>query len=727
MAAPKKLNKEVNEAMDKAMAGALHANGIGPSPQGDKSTAAAEDIQKKGFSYNGDSNNSFGLGGRDSVFNFSGGGSSYLSLRNAMVGFNPLGFGLTSYNMNGAGGSLASSHQQRTHVAHVKMGFAVEAYKGFGVVKNVIDLMCNFASEGLSIHHPRPNIQKFYRQWAEKVGLQSRSKDALRQYYKTSNVFIYTNYGKIDDTVYRKVKRRGKANSLDPLLEERMDDAESESTKPEGERLIPWRYTLLNPFQMHMEGPSYFGQKRWLFKLDPETVNSINSEKSIDYLGDTEQNLPPEFIAAKDGLVRLDNKKLWTLHYMKDDHEDWADPMIWPVIGDVIYKNKLRAMDMSVCDSAISAVTIFKLGNLKEGFIPPEEHFRKFAEMLRAPTSAMNMVWYDAIDVVSSYPPVEKILGTAKYESVDNDILKGLGIPEVLMGGGKGGNFSSSFLGVRTLLERLEEGREEILKWINSQLRLIAKTMGHRDVPTVRFGQMSLRDETAEKQLILQLFDRNIISIEAVLDVFGQDFDIEKERLKNEKNVAETDNVMVKHSPYPDPIMNDKEDMKEMSEHEAKQKAKTTKNAQNINGRPGGSKGVPQKKKRSTKPKGMASIVDYERMKVAGRTIYEFIEGELTSRMLRLKNIAYKKSLASADRELLDKLIFATFSNAQTSFEMTAEAVNTIIKQSGGAANEFVKQSYAALIGADDKLSQDEKRINRIAAWAACQLEDSSD
>ena len=683
---------------------------------GIEGTIASDDIQKRGHTYPGDGNSSFGIGNGQPIDFI----NRYNSFHNMnMLGgpsFVPFNLGLPGYPSIGGGGSSVAL-DNRNHIAHVKMALATEAYKGFGVIKNVIDLMCNFASEGLTIQHPRPGIEKFYKRWAECVDLEGRAKDILRQYYKYGNVFIYTSMGQIDKYAYNKMMT-AKADTNDAIEPKRFKDAENESKKPIKERMIPWRYTLLNPFQMNVKGGEYFGENKWVFTLDEKTYDKyressgVNNAEQVEFLDDTKINLPQEFKELTKGRdVELDQTKLWTMHYMKDDHEDWADPMIWPVIGDVMYKNKLRAMDMSVCDSAISAVTIFKIGNLSEGFIAPPEHMSKFAQMLRTPTYAMNMVWNDAISVESSYPPVDKILGVAKYESVDKDIMKGLGIPEILLGGDGGGSYSSAFLGVRTLLERLEEGRREVIKWINKQLRLVATIMGHRDIPSIRFGQMSLRDETAEKQLIMGLLDRDVISVEAVHDIFGQDFEVEVERMKREKKIAEDTGILAKHGPFKDPMtdLDEEEKIKLIKKPVPNQQEP---NELKINGRPPGTKNIKQKKKRETKPVGMASISEYEKIKDIASEKYSSIEKLLTDKVTKLRNVKYWKALSQDDKDGLDGLILKTFMAATLNTSVTEEWINSII-----ATDTIVELEK-------EQMSLEDKRKKRIVKWAASQIGD---
>lgn len=670
------IDKSLGTTPDQVFNGVIKANELL------KSNANTSFIQKRGFTYTGDSSNLWGT--RDTNFSYNGG----WSFQNREISFSlqPFGLGVNSllgpagitpsiFSMTGPG----ANYSKHTKVAHLKMALAVEAYKGFGVVKNVIDLMCNFASEDMKIIHPRPAIQKFYRRWAQAVDLQGRVKDIFREYYKYSNVFVYKTYGEIDDITYRKMKTSTRAakdadvvDTNDPVFDLRINREETEKSKPLGKRKIPWRYTLLNPLQMDLKGSKYFGESRWVFVLDPDTKKKIEDSSGFtpEMADDTKINLPPDFKRTKDGIiVELNPTQLYVLHYMKDDHEDWADPMVWPVMNDIMYKNQLRAMDMSVANSVINAITIIKLGNIDKGYQPPAAHFAKLAEMLRTPTYSHTFVWNDAISMESMYPPVEKILSIEKYKSVDRDILAGLGVPAILVDGSEGGNFSNAYLQVRTLLERLEEGRNEVLKWLDRELREIANVMGHRDIPTIKFGNMSLKDENAEKQMIVQLLDRNIISAERVHEVFDIETNIEIERLRNEMKLAEQEDIFVKFGPYKDPMnMLDTEQVMELDfkqkkalekEKVANKPAPTSspfgqpKTINRPNGRPAGT-GKPQQKSRKPKPRGMGEL------SVAAHNIFNAVETKLTSMLVKAKGMRHQKQLELKDKESIAELIFYT-------------------------------------------------------------------
>ena len=155
------------------------------------------------------------------------------------------------------------------------------------------------------------------------------------------------------------------------------------------------------------------------------------------------------------------------------------------------------------------------------------------------------------------YPPTDKILGPEKYISVNSDIVRGLGIPDSLVGGSDLGtrNAQSAFVQLKTLVERLEYVRGRAIRWMQGEMQIVADAMGFKNIPAISFGVMSLRDEVAEKQLMIQLLDRNVISSERATEVFGINYMIELERLKSEHEFrGENPGVVEKSDPYNRPF-----------------------------------------------------------------------------------------------------------------------------------------------------------------------------
>ena len=74
---------------------------------------------------------------------------------------------------------------------------AEDIYQRVGLVKNVIDLMGDFGSQGIRIVHPNKRIERFYQRWFEKCGGKERSERFLNNLYKSGNVVVNRQTGKL--------------------------------------------------------------------------------------------------------------------------------------------------------------------------------------------------------------------------------------------------------------------------------------------------------------------------------------------------------------------------------------------------------------------------------------------------------------------------------------------------------------------------------------------------
>ena len=77
--------------------------------------------------------------------------------------------------------------------------------------------------------------------------------------------------------------------------------------------------------------------------------------------------------------------------------------------------------------------------------------------------------------------------------------------------------------------------------------------MGFKYPARIEFDRMDLSNEEAEKSLLIQLADRNIVSDEIVRSRFGLDPEMEKLRVNQEHKEHKRKTTPAKVSPYHDP------------------------------------------------------------------------------------------------------------------------------------------------------------------------------
>jgi hypothetical protein len=267
--------------------------------------------------------------------------------------------------------------------------------------------------------------------------------------------------------------------------------------------------------------------------------------------------LPPAILeAAKTRKpYSLDPEKTLVFHYKKDDWKTWAYPMIYSIMDDINIIEKLKLADLAALDGAISNIRIFKLGSLEHKIAPTAAAASKLSSILQNNVGGgtMDLVWGPDIELLESKTSVHQFLGEGKYTPHLNSVYAGLGIPPTLTGTFGAAGTTNNFISLKTLTQRLQYGRKILTMFWNKEIEMVQKAMGFRFPAQVEFDRMDLSNEDAEKALLIQLADRNIISDELVQRVFGFDPDMEKSRLNRESRERKSDRMIKKAGPWHDP------------------------------------------------------------------------------------------------------------------------------------------------------------------------------
>jgi len=427
---------------------------------------------------------------------------------------------------------------------------AEDIYQRVGLVKNVIDLMGDFAVQGIKLVHKNKRIERFYRKWFKKINGKDRSERFLNNLYKTGNIVIHKQTGKISlkvtDDLYKTI------GSPDITIK-------NPDTFKIEKKEIPWKYTFIDPVYVECAGgslSSFVSNKRYELLLPASLRKTINTPKT-----DAEKqvvSLLPEAIVLAAKTKRpypLDPEKTLVFHYKKDDWQAWAYPMIYAIMDDITVIEKLKLADMAALDGAISNIRIFKLGNLEHKIAPTKAATAKLAQILgnNVGGGTMDLVWGPDIELLESNTNVHNFLGEGKYTPHLNSIYAGLGIPPTLTGTFGAAGTTNNFISLKTLTQRLQYGRDTLIKFWENEIEIVQKAMNFRYPAKIEFDRMDLSNEDAEKALLIQLADRNLISDELLQTRFGFDPDMEKSRLNRENKDRKSEKMINKAGPWYDP------------------------------------------------------------------------------------------------------------------------------------------------------------------------------
>jgi hypothetical protein len=313
----------------------------------------------------------------------------------------------------------------------------------------------------------------------------------------------------------------------------------------------------------------------------------------------------------------------------------------------------------------------------------------------------MELVWGPELKYTESNSQVYKFLGSEKYQAVLNSIYAGLGVPPTLTGmAGNGGGFTNNFVSLKTLVERLQYGRDQVVKFWEGEVEHVRKAMGFRKSPYIVFDQMSLSDESAEKALLIQLADREIISHETILERFNEIPNVEKMRLKREDKYRQKDELPDKISPYRKPADEFDAEVK-LKEEQIKQKPKTV----NPNGRPANKKDTAPRKKRVDKPRSKPATAKYF---IKAHEAFDQISDILNQAMLGINNRTNLRQLTKAQLSQLERMKVIALSNIDI-FNFSKEKVHEAVAKASVPA-DFEKMLKSQRISFENMTIEDYKR-----------------
>ena len=534
----------------------------------------------------------------------------------------------------------------------------MEAYDKVGIVRNIIDLMGDFGCQGINIVHENKSVEKFYQQWFKKVDGKERSERFLNNLYRTGNVFVYKSHANISEDIVTYIKSLAQDIVVEiPTIKK---------------NVIPWRYNFFNPLTIDMKDgvvSLFLGKQNYQLSSDSFFDNFKDGTIPVKVLETLPTNIKNS-IKSNNRKIDLDPEKLSVFYYKKDDWQQWANPLVYAILDDIVMLEKMKLADLAALDGAISNIRLWTLGSFEHKVLPTKEGVNKLRNILASNTGGgcMELVYGPELKFTESNSQVYKFLGAEKYQNVLNSIFAGLGVPPTLTGmSGQGGGFTNNFISLKTLVERLQYGRDQLTKFWEKELEDIRKSMGFRKSAHVIYDQMSLSDESSEKNLLIQLADRDIISHETVLERFKEVPNVEKVRLQRESKSREDEKLPPKASPFHnanqqidmEKIEKQGEINKEIQESKPETGLKSSPAAKKDNGRPPNKLDEGPRKKRVDTPKstpGVAELFMWVTSAFDHTSI--LIDGYLSN-----KGKANMRQLTKAEAQEFEQLRLATLLN----------------------------------------------------------------
>jgi hypothetical protein len=408
-----------------------------------------------------------------------------------------------------------------------------------GMVGTAIDIFCDYAATKMDVDGVGQKERDILTWWIDNVnrdnhnmttGLQGLVNELMLEYWLAGNVFSF----RVDQDIPS--QEIGSKNIRNKLLR------------------LPMEVYLIDPMFIEIpEYPTIIGNKQIYMKLDNDLLSILRSgEDESQAILD---GLPPNIRnAIQRGVDKIELPMDFITHIKRKGrgYQTWGVPFLTKCFGEFARKKKLQALDEATIDGLINQITVFKIGDLKDETRQTWDprRLRAFASLLAQPNHTNYLVWSPDVEV-EVVGPSESILSfDSKYEQVDKQILKAIGIPTVLLAGeGAAADRAegNAYVALSSLMEKIEAARNQVKQYLETVMFEILKANKARGVdvnikkrPRVRWAKPNLINEKEFREFVLSRYDRGLLPHSTTINEAKYSFDeiVEKKIEEQEEGVG---------------------------------------------------------------------------------------------------------------------------------------------------------------------------------------------
>lgn len=380
-----------------------------------------------------------------------------------------------------------------------------KAYANVPIFRNTIDMMSEFANAEVYLEGGNATSREFFMKLFDRIKLWDLKDQYFREYYRSGNIFLYRLDGKFDLNDFKKFSKI------------------VEGTPKENK--FPLKYIVLNPFEIVAKRSTVFSTKdgayaKILSEFDMERLANPKNDYDravFEALDPEDQKLIEDGAYFKDGLkINLDNERLAYSFYKKQDYEPFSIPFGYPVLEDINAKMEMKKMDQAIMRTVENVILMITMGAEPDKGGINANNVKAMQKLFQNESVGRVLVSDYTTKADFVIPDINKVVGPGKYEVINKDIKEGL--QNIILNEDK---YSGAQIKARVFLDRLKEAREAFIHdFLQPEIRRIAKDLGFRQYPTVKFKDIDLRDETQLMRVATRLMELGVMTAEQGMDLF---------------------------------------------------------------------------------------------------------------------------------------------------------------------------------------------------------------
>lgn len=372
-----------------------------------------------------------------------------------------------------------------------------KAYYNVAVFAQVINLMTEFSVGDVFLREGSSKSRDFFNALFDKINLNNFQDQFFREYYRSGNVFIYKTEVELRD---KEVKTLSQTFGLISRSAEKVK--------------LPSKYIILNPADIQFTGSLSFSSGNYLKLLSDYELSALRrKDRSVDDEA-FYQSLDPEVKKQIDQkattvLMSLDKNKIHAVFYKKQDYEPFAVPMGFSVLDDINWKLEMKKMDMALTRSVQQLILLVTMGAEPDKGGINQKNLEAMQSLFQNQSVGRVLISDYTTKAQFIVPDIADVLDPKKYEVVNADINQGLN--NILFGSEK---FANQQTKMDVFIARLEQGRRDFLRFLQGEIKKIARELGLKNYPTIYFDDISLKDDINKMRLYNRLIELNVLTPE---------------------------------------------------------------------------------------------------------------------------------------------------------------------------------------------------------------------
>jgi hypothetical protein len=471
-----------------------------------------------------------------------------------------------------------------------------KAYYNIAVFRNMVDLMTEFSVSQIFYRKGSKKSREFFEALFNKINIWGLQDKFFREYFRSGNVFVYKFDAKLQKEDLKKITQVFGEGSLEEVSLQ--NSAASVN--------VPSRYVILNPADIKMGGTVSFTAGLYykiLTDYELHRLRNPQNEQDREVFDNLSDDIKKQIANKKTHLVMLplDMDKVSAVFYKKMDYEPFAVPMGYPVLEDINFKQELKKMDMAIARTMQQAILLVTLGTEPDKGGINQDNLIAMQTLFENQSVGRVLISDYTTKAEFVVPHIGDLMDPKKYEIVNNDI--NMGLHNVFFGNKE--RYANQNAKIKVFVARLEQARQAFLNdFLIPEIKRIAKSLGFKNYPRPHFDEVSLRDDVLKDKVYTRLLELGVLSPEETFTA------METGRLPDPKESEENQEKLKrqKDKGFYEPLMGGPYSQRKMAkmkttgppaagpEQGGPRGVRTTEEQ----GRPEGTKGIPQQTKKVT-------------------------------------------------------------------------------------------------------------------------------